>query len=150
MGWLRSRYVCKFHRGQRYQILPAYAQGGIVFSCIFQGSTDATEFEKFIERLLQHCGKWPELGSGLVMGSASFHHSDRIEEMCLRVGVKLVYLPPYSPGLNPFEEFFAELKAFMKRNWQVYVENPDPGFSYFLEWCPCITDFCATELCYRK
>jgi transposase len=49
--------------------------------------------------------------------------------------VKLVYLPPYSPDLNPIEEFFAELKAFIKRNWQVYEENPGQGFGHFLEWC---------------
>ena len=30
--------------------------------------------------------------------------------------MKLLYLPPYSPDLNPIEEFFAELKAFIKRN----------------------------------
>jgi hypothetical protein len=92
-------------------------------------------FEDFIEQLLQHCGKWPEPKSVLVMDNASFHHSDRIEEMCLRVGVKLVYLPPYSPDLNPIEEFFAELKAFIKRNWQVFEGDPGQGFGHFLEWC---------------
>lgn len=34
---------------------------------------------------------------------SSFH---RVEEMCTDVVVKLVYLPPYSPELNPIEEFF--------------------------------------------
>lgn len=53
--------VSKFHRDQRYQILPAYAQDGIVMSRVIQGSTDAVVFEDFIEQLLQHCGKWPEL-----------------------------------------------------------------------------------------
>jgi transposase len=34
-------------------------------------------------------------------------------------GVALVYLPPpYSPDLNPIEEFFAELKMFIKLNWR--------------------------------
>ena len=31
-----------------------------------------------------------------------------------RAGIKLVYLPPYSPDFNPNEEFFAELKTFVK------------------------------------
>jgi hypothetical protein len=35
------------------------------------------------------------------MDNASFNHSDRIEEMCTEAEVKLVYLPPYSPDLNP-------------------------------------------------
>lgn len=71
----------------------------------------------------------------LVMDNASFHHSERIEQMCFHAGVKLVYLPPYSLDLNPIEEFFAELKGFIKRNWQSYAENPDPDFNAFLEWC---------------
>jgi len=45
--------------------------------------------------------------------------------MCVEAGVKLLYLSPYSPDLNPIEEFFAELKAFIRRNWQTYEENPD-------------------------
>ena len=69
------------------------------------------------------------------MDNASFHHSERIEQLCSEAGVKLVYLPPYSPDLNPIEEFFAELKAFIRRNWQSYEENPDQGFDSFLEWC---------------
>lgn len=55
--------------------------------------------------------------------------------MCSDIGVKLVYLPLYSPHLNPIEEFFAELKAFIKRNWQLYEENTDQGFDVFLEHC---------------
>lgn len=55
--------------------------------------------------------------------------------MCYKAGVKLVYLPPYSPDLNPIEEFFAELKAFIKREWRSYEENPGQGFNSFLEWC---------------
>ncbi|KAJ5340390.1 hypothetical protein N7541_009514 [Penicillium brevicompactum] len=127
--------VSKFHRDQRYQILPAYAHDGIVLSRVFKGSTDASVFEDFIEQLLQHCGKWPEQKSVLVMDNASFHHSGRIKQMCSEAGVKLVYLPPYSPDLNPIGEYFAELKAFIRRNWQSYEENPAQGFDNFLEWC---------------
>lgn len=49
--------------------------------------------------------------------------------------MKLVYLPPYSPDLNPIEEFFAELKAFIQRKWNSYEEHPAQGFDNFLEWC---------------
>jgi transposase len=127
--------VAQFHRDERYQILPAYSQDGIVLSRVFRGSTDASVFEDFIEELLHHCGRWPEPKSVLVMDNASFHHSERISQMCADAGVKLVYLPPYSPDLNPIEEFFAELKGFIKRNWSYYAEYPTQGFSTFLEWC---------------
>lgn len=52
-------HVSEFHRGSRYQILPAYTQDGVVISDIFQGSTDAAVFEIFIQRLLQHCQRYP-------------------------------------------------------------------------------------------
>jgi transposase len=127
--------VSKFHRGQRYQILPAYTQDGVILSRIFKGSTDAVFFESFIKQLLQHCGKWPEPKSVLVMGNASFHHSDRIKQLCSDAGVKLLYLPPYSPDFNPIEEFFAELKAYIKKSWSAYEANPEQGFHIFLRRC---------------
>jgi transposase len=55
--------------------------------------------------------------------------------MCRDAGVELIYLPPYSPDLNPIEEFFAELKQFIKKRWNEYEENPGQGFDSFLEWC---------------
>ena len=73
-------------------------------------------FEDFIDKLLQYYGKWLEPKSVLVMDNVSFHHSERISQMCADAGVKLVYLPPYSPDSNPIEEFFAELKGFISRN----------------------------------
>jgi len=102
---------------------------------VFQGSTDSMVFEDFIEQLLPLCRKWPEPKSVLVMDNVSFYHTERIKQMCHDARVKLMYLPPYSPDLNPIEEFFAELKAFIKRNWQNYENNPEQGFGAFLEWC---------------
>jgi transposase len=78
---------------------------------------------------------WPGPNSVLVMDNASIHYTARIKQMCCDASVKLVYLPPHSPDFNPIKEFFAELKAFIKRNWQNYEEHPDQGFDSFLRWC---------------
>jgi transposase len=55
-GWsplgITPSQVTKFHRDQRYQILPAYAQDGVILSRVFQGSNDASVFEDFIEELV--------------------------------------------------------------------------------------------------
>jgi transposase len=45
--------------------------------------------------------------------------------MCSDAGVKLMYLPPYSPDLKPIEEFFAELKALITRHGLCYEDNPE-------------------------
>jgi transposase len=138
-GWSPSGVtpvqISRLHRDQRHQILPAYAQDGIMLARVFRGSTDTAVFEDFIEQLLHYCGRWPEPKSVLIMDNASFHHSGRIEQLCREAGVKLLYLPPYSPDLNPIEEFFAELKMFIKRNWQRYMDDPGQDFKAFLEWC---------------
>jgi transposase len=42
-------------------------------------------------------------------------HTGQIEQMYAQAGVKLLYLPPYSLDLKPTKEFFAELKAFIKK-----------------------------------
>jgi transposase len=44
-----------------------------------------------------------------------------------------MYLPPYSLDLNPIEEFFAELKAFIKKNWETFETSHEQGFDVFLE-----------------
>ena len=69
------------------------------------------------------------------MDNAPFHHTERIKQICCNTSVILVYLPLYSPDLNPIKEFFTELKAFIKRHWQIYEDDPEQGFNAFLEWC---------------
>ena len=42
-----------------------------------------------------------------------------MQGICDEAGIKLAYLPPYSPDLNPIEEAFAELKAWCRKNYKV-------------------------------
>lgn len=127
--------IARYQREWRYQVLPAYTQDGVLLFRVFQGTTDSTVFEDYIEQLLHHCRPYPEPNSVLVMDNATFHHTERIEQMYANAGIKLLYLPPYSPDLNPIEEFFAELKAFTKKQWHKYEDNPHQDFKLFLEWC---------------
>lgn len=124
-----------FNRDQRFQILPAYTVEGVLLARVYLGSTDSDFFEDFIEQLLQHCGRYPEPRSVLVMDNASFHSAERLKELCDDAGVRLLFLPPYSPDLNPIEEFFAELKHFIKKNWNDYEGLIRDDFKEFLRHC---------------
>ena len=53
-------------------------------------------------------------GSVLVMDNWTVHHGDDVRELVERFHCELLYLPTYSPELNPIEHLFAKLKAFIK------------------------------------
>jgi transposase len=56
-------------------------------------------------------GEFPGQNSILVMDNAPVHHGGRIPELCNHAGVLLVYLPPYSPDMNPIEKVFSVHKS---------------------------------------
>ena len=56
----------------------------------------------------------PDSNSIVVMDNASIHHSEKVSDLVASVGALLIYLPPYSPDLNPIEEAFWSVKAFLK------------------------------------
>jgi len=53
-------------------------------------------------------------GSVLVLDNWTVHHGDDVRELVTRFGCELLYLPTYSPDLNPIEHLFAKVKAFVK------------------------------------
>lgn len=120
MGWSPRGFPCRVQmpgkRSVRWSILPAISIDGYISWEIYQGSIDQERFNSFISKLLLIMSPWPGPRSVLVMDNHSTHHSEAIREMCIERGVILLYLPPYSPDLNPIEQSFAQLKAWIKRN----------------------------------
>jgi len=115
--------TASLQRRQRYQILSVYSQDGVVLSRVFQGRTDCAVFKDFSEQLLYDCNPWLGPNSVLILDNAPFHYSDKITQLCATAGVRLIYLPPYSPDLNPIEEYFSELKAFVRKGWKIHARN---------------------------
>lgn len=50
------------------------------------------------------------------MDNASIHKKPEIQKLIEERGYKLAFLPPYSPFLNPIEEFWAKVKAGVRRS----------------------------------
>jgi transposase len=51
----------------------------------------------------------------VVVDNLSSHKGYRISELIEQRGCELIYLPPYSPDLNPIEEAFAKIKALLRK-----------------------------------
>lgn len=54
-------------------------------------------------------------GDIVIADNLSSHKVAGVQDAIEAVGAKLVYLPPYSPDLNPIEKFFAKLKALLRK-----------------------------------
>jgi transposase len=52
----------------------------------------------------------------MVMDNVATHHSPYVKQLCDEAGVRIEYLPLYSPDMSPIEESFSVLKAWMRRN----------------------------------
>ncbi len=79
--------------------------------CI-EGATDSEAFEVYVEHFLA-----PSLSEGqvVVLDNLGAHRPKRIRELIEDRGAELVYLPSYSPDLNPIEEAFSKIKNILRK-----------------------------------
>ena len=50
------------------------------------------------------------------MDNATFHKSQKSQELIKKSGCQILFLPPYSPDLNPIEKFWANFKQMVRKN----------------------------------
>jgi transposase len=58
------------------------------------------------------------------------HISGSIWAHLLDLGVRVEYLPPYSPDLNPIEECFSKIKHFLRRHCDYYNQTTGDGILF--------------------
>jgi transposase len=102
----------KGHATEKLNIIAGLSGGNIVAPMIYECSTDAEIFNFWLEHSLL-----PEIpkNSLVVMDNASFHKSEKTKELVAKFSCRLLFLPPYSPDLNPIEKFWASMKAKIKK-----------------------------------
>ena len=85
------------------------------------------EFTQFVVGVLDRMQPWPLPNSVLVIDNASIHHVPGIRELVEARGMKLLFLPAYSPDLNPIEEAFSAIKSWLRHNRDyVLLETEGP------------------------
>ncbi|KAG2217446.1 hypothetical protein INT45_009645 [Circinella minor] len=76
----------------------------------------AEHYIEFLEVLMGVLKENGMDGRTLIMDNASIHKTPEVMEAVRKQGFEILYLPPYSPFLNPIEEFWSKLKAGVKRH----------------------------------
>jgi len=115
-AWARrgQRTRCKVprNRGKNITLLASMTSDGMGPCVAVVGSTTRAVFEAYVEQVLS-----PTLRPGrvVVMDNLTAHKGDRVRELIEARGCELLFLPPYSPDLNPIEEAFAKVKAMLRR-----------------------------------
>lgn len=79
---------------------------------MFEGHCDTKTFEAYIEQVLV-----PTLKDGMVViiDNASFHKSLKIKQLIEDAKCQLIFLPPYSPDLNPIEHYWHKIKTMIRK-----------------------------------
>jgi transposase len=85
---------------------------GIIAPLVLDGPMTGEAFRAYVEQFLV-----PTLSKGdvVVMDNLGAHKVAGVREAIAAAGASILYLPPYSPDLNPIEQAFAKLKALLRK-----------------------------------
>jgi transposase len=92
-------------------LIAALGLAGIRCSTVVDGAINADVFQAFVEQVLV-----PQLQAGdvVIVDNLSSHKRARTRELIEAAGATLLFLPPYSPDLNPIEMIFSKIKQLLR------------------------------------
>jgi transposase len=108
----RAHLSAPRNRGKNTTLLASMSLEGMGPTLAVQGGTNQAVFEAYVERVLA-----PSLKPGqvVVMDNLSAHKSEEVRQVIEGRGCEVLFLPPYSPDLNPIEEAFSKIKGLLRK-----------------------------------
>jgi transposase len=121
MGWgFKNKPLVGTKSGkyfERTNIIAGLNDNKSIAPMVFSGTCNTNVFNAWVEQFLT---KELKPGQVVIMDNASFHKSPRTKELIESVGCTILYLPAYSPDLNPIEKFWANMKKWIKQHIQLH------------------------------
>ena len=115
-GWAPKgeRLVDKVPQGKwkTATFLAALRNDRIDAPCLFDGPINGERFRAYVEQFLV-----PTLkpGDAVILDNLGFHKGKAVRKAIRAVGARLVFLPKYSPDLDPIEQVFAKFKTLLRK-----------------------------------
>lgn len=122
-GWCArgQRLVAKAPHGRwrTLTFLAALRTDRIDAPCVIDGPINGRSFQAYVEQFLV-----PTLRPGdiVIIDNLGSHKGKAVRSAIRAVGAKLLFLPAYSPDLNPIEQVFAKLKTLLRKAEERTVE----------------------------
>jgi len=113
---------------KRTNIVAGICQGKWVAPLQYNFTTDSVLFEYWFENCLL---KEVDPNSVIVLDNAAFHKRSVLPEIAKRYNCEILFLPPYSPDLNPIEKRWAWLKKKLRETLPDFDSFDDAFFSAF-------------------
>jgi transposase len=100
------------NRGKNTTLIASMSLSGMGEAMCVEGATDAEAFEVYVEHFLA-----PSLKEGqvVVFDNLGAHKPQKVRELIEARGAQVLFVPSYSPDLNPIEEAFSKIKAIVRK-----------------------------------
>lgn len=97
----------------------ALRHNGISAPCVIDGPINGQSFLAYVEQFLV-----PTLKPGdiVILDNLGSHKGTAVRQAIRDARAKLLFLPPYSPDLNPIEQVFAKLKSLLRKAAERTIE----------------------------
>lgn len=117
------------HYSKRISMIGGLCNNQFKAPFMFEGHCNTATFEVYIEKVLV-----PVLTPDMVViiDNASFHKSEKIKKLLNDAGCQLIFLPPYSPDLNPIEHYWHKIKTAIRKLMRDTKETLDEAMGIAL------------------
>ena len=117
------------HRGERISAICAMSTDDLLTYTLTKGTVNGEKFLEFIQgtliaEMLPYDGENPR--SVLVLDNCSIHHVRPVTDTLRDMGILTLFLPSYSPDMNPVEELFSYFKYYLKDHDLILQAMRDP------------------------
>jgi transposase len=121
------------HHWRTTTFVAGLRQSGGVAPLVLDGPITGPAFRAYVEQFLAPA---LEPGDVVVLDNLAAHKVDGVRQAIAATGASILYLPPYSPDMNPIEQLFAKLKALLRKAAARTRDELWSTIGRLLEACP--------------
>jgi len=151
-GWAPrgQRLMAKVPHGhwKTMTFLAALRQDRVDAPCMFDGPINGERFQLYVEKMLVRV---LNAGDIVIMDNLGSHKGKAVRQAIRKAGARLLFLPKYSPDLNPIEQLFSKIKHWLRKAAARSVDSVNSSLGEILDRVP--AQECANyfkQACYER